>query len=430
MTKRERPKVAGFLTHSKKRAGGAVFQGRFACPDIQWIGEGRELLATFTVTAEELTAAAENRLLWTDQDVQRGIQPSVSPRPPRELAVGDGYPDPKLYIFDSPKADDIAEKLLRGDRLFLNPLVWNLRPGTFEAYWDDSNQTIYIYNGRVYLPDSHHRHQAIVKATRVWRDAPSAKLQFSGDQQFKVELYFLTKEDEGNYFFDKNQLPKPTALSKAFDLTTLDDLSTLAKKMIDRSAALRDNVNRVTDRLSARNPQVVTLSTLREMMRTFAGSDTLDENEMEGRATFAARFYDLLAEVRPELGHLPLAERRLTRSTLISDAAVMMHGYAALMRDFHETVIDHGIRNAITQWRRTLQRFSATERYKLGRWSGELFDKANPLWQKAGIAKPSKDGKSLTVLNTGSARAECGHILRQLASIERSQSNLAFLLKR
>src|SRR5918992_402330 len=347
---RQRPMVAGFLSRPKRHAGGGVFQGRFTCHDVQWTGQGRELLATFTVTAEELTTAAENQLLWTDQDVQRGIQPDVVPRPPRELAVGDGYPDPKFYIFDAVKADDIAEKLLRGERLFLNPFVWNLRPGTFDAYWDQENRAIYIYYGRIYLPDSHHRHQAVVKATRIWREAPSSRRLFTGDQQFKVEAYFLSKEDEGNYFFDKNQRPKPTALSKAYDLTTLDDLSTLAKKVLDKSAALRDNVNRVTDRLSARNPQVVTLSTLREMMRTFAGTDTLDESEMEGMATFAAKFYDLLADTRPELGHLSLADRRRARSVLISDAAVMMHGYAALMRDFHEAVIERGIRNAISDW--------------------------------------------------------------------------------
>ncbi len=34
-----------------------------------------------------------------DQDVQRGIRPEVSITPPRELPVGDGYPDPELYIF-------------------------------------------------------------------------------------------------------------------------------------------------------------------------------------------------------------------------------------------------------------------------------------------------------------------------------------------
>jgi hypothetical protein len=420
----------GFIDRPKRHAAGGFFQGRFVCHEVQWTAEGRDLLATFTITAEELTAAADNRLLWTDQDVQRGIQPGVVPRPARELPVAEGYPDPKLYIFDAKKADDIAEKLLRGERLFLNPLVWNLRPASFEAYAAKEERDVYIYNGRVYLPDSHHRHQAIIKALRAWREAPNSYPQFSGEQQFKIELYFLSKIDEGNYFFDKNQLPKPTALSKAYDLTTLDDLSTLAKRVVQKSVALRDNVNRVTDRLSARNAQVVTLSTLREMMRTFAGTDTLDENELEGRATVAAKFYDMLSRVRPELAHLPLAERSVVRADLISDSGVMMHGYAALMRDFNDAIVRRGIRAATAEWETTLARFSPTNRYTLGRWSGDLFEKSNPLWLRLGIVKPSKDGKSLTVLNTGSARGETGRVLSQLAAVGKGQHDLKFLLKR
>jgi hypothetical protein len=394
---RDKPSVDGFVAKSKLHAAGGIYRGRFTCHDVQWTGAGSELLATLTITAEELTAAAENRLLWTDQDVQRGILPEAVSPPPRELALGDGYPDPKSYVFDADKADEIAEKLLRGDRLFLNPLVWNMRPRGFEAYWNATDREIYIYNGRIYLPDSHHRHQAILKAVRAWREAPSSYPKFSGDQQFKVELYFLSKEDEGNYFFDKNQRPKPTAMSKAYDLTTLDDLSLLAKRVIEKSQALRDNVNRVTDRLSAKNPQVVTLSTLREMMRTFAASDTLDENEMEGLAVVAAKFYEMLARVRPELGHLPLQERRTVRHRLISESAVMMHGYAALMRDFNDAITEVGVRNATSTWDKLLLRFSTSRRYRISRWSGDLFDKANPLWRRVGgQAEPRWSGADRT----------------------------------
>src|SRR5207253_472043 len=120
---------------------------------------------------------------------------------------------------------------------FLNPLVWNLRPGSFDAYWDQKNNSIYIYQGKIYLPDSHHRQQAIIKAVNVWRSAQKDYPRFSGDRQFKVELYFLSRTDEGNYFYDKNQLPTPTAKSKAYDLTTMDDLSLLAKQVIERSKA-------------------------------------------------------------------------------------------------------------------------------------------------------------------------------------------------
>lgn len=428
--KKDAPAIAGFIGSPKRHAAGGIFHGRFVCHDVQWTGDAPDSLVTFTITAEELAAAAENHLVWTDQDVQRGIQPGASPQPARELAVADGYPDAKLYIFDAKKSDDIAEKLLRGERVFLNSLVWNLRPGTFEAFADSTEREIYIYSGRIYLPDSHHRHQAIIKTLKAWRETPSSYPKFSGDQQFKVELYFLSKQDEGNYFFDKNQLPKPTALSKAYDLTTLDDLSTLAKKVIEKSSSLRDNVNRVTDRLTAKNPQVITLSTLREMMRTFAGGDTVDDTEMAGLATVAATFYDLMTTVRPELGHLIAQDRRHTRSTALVDAAVMMHGYAALMRDFNDDLGKLGNQRATSTWNKKLQRLSPSRVYTFEKWSGDLFEKRNPLWQRAGVVKPGRDGQKLTVLNTGAARGECARVLRQILSLDSTPKSLKFAAQR
>jgi hypothetical protein len=424
------PRIDGFLRKPKSTAAGGVYRGRFTCNQVQWTGEGPDALATFTVTAQEIADAAEGRLLWTDQDVQRGIVPGLPSRPPRELSLADGYPDPARYVFDTHNADDMVEKLLNGERLFLSPLVWNLRPTTFEAFWDDTKAEIYIYQGKVYLPDSHHRQQAIVKAVRVWHDTPTSFPRFSPSRQFKVELYFLSKDDEGNYFFDKNQRPKPVAKSKAYDLTTLDDLSLLAKKVIEKSESLRENVNRVTDRLSARNPQVMTLSTLREMMRAFAAADALDSAEMEGLATVAAKYYDLLAQVRPELARLSVPERRKVRENLLVDSAVMMHGYAALMAEFNAAIAVDGVRKATDEWQNRLRWLSATQKYKLDKWSGDLFEKSNPLWRRLGILKPGRDGKRLTVLNTGAARGECGRVLRQLMALDHPQESLTFLTNR
>lgn len=430
MTISRKIEIKGFGRRPKKTAGGSLYHGRFTCHDVQWTGEDEELLATFTITAEELTDAADSQLLWTDQDVQRGIRPDVSPTTPRELPVGVGYPDPKFYIFDAANADDIAEKLLRGERVFLGPLIWNLRPGTFQAHWDDARGSIYLYNGKIYLPDSHHRQQGIIKAVRACRESPSSYPRFSPIKQFKIELYFLSKQDEGNYFFDKNQRPRPTAKSKAYDLTTLDDLSLLAKKVIEKSDALANNVNRVTDRLTAKNPQVITLSTLREMMKSFATADSLDEPEIEGLATVAATFYDLLAEVRSELGRMSEADRKSVREKLVVDAAVMMHGYAALMNEFNDDIATIGARAAENVWRTKLKRLGRDKQYSFERWTGDLFEKRNPLWQRVGVVKPGKDGKRLTVLNTGGARSECGRVLRQLVSIDHDPSSLAFLASR
>lgn len=423
----KKPDISGFLSKPKTTAAGGLYQGRFTCHDVQWTGKGRDALVTFTITAEELAGAAENRLVWTDQDVQRGIQPGLAGTPSRELPLCDGYPDAKLYIFEASKADDITEKLLGDEKLFLSPLIWNLRPGTFEAYWDSKASKIFVYAGKIYLPDSHHRQQAILKAVRAYRDAPSVFPKFAPTKQFKIELYFLSKEDEGNYFYDKNQRPKPAAKSKAYDLTTLDDLSLLAKKVIEKSTALADNVNRVTDRLTARNPHVVTLSTLREMMKSLSAADALEEPEIEGLATVAATFYDLLASVRTELGRLETRERRVARENLIVDSAVMMHGYAALMREFNDAIAEQGVQKAIAAWKRKLERLSAQVQYAFGKWHGDLFAKHNPLWTRVGVVKPGRDGKRLTVLNTGAARSECGRVLKQLLAVDRSQRDLRFL---
>ena len=423
----KKPDIAGFLNKAKTTASGAPYQGRFTCHDVQWTGKGRDALVTFTITAEELAGAAENRLLWTDQDVQRGIQPGLPNPPPRELPLCDGYPDAKLYIFDAANADDITEKLLADEKLFLGPLVWNLRPGTFEAYSDSKSSKIFVYAGKIYLPDSHHRQQAILKAVRAYRDAPSSYPKFSPTKQFKIELYFLSKEDEGNYFYDKNQRPKPTAKSKAYDLTTLDDLSLLAKKVIEKSSALADNVNRVTDRLTAKNPHVITLSTLREMMKSLSPADALDEPEIEGLATVAATFYDLLVDVRSELGRLAPSDRRAVRENLIVDSAVMMHGYASLMREFNNTITEKGVQKAITIWKLKVERLSSQVQYTFDQWRGDLFAKRNPLWQRVGVVKPGRDGKRLTVLNTGAVRSECGRVLKQLLAVDRGQKDLRFL---
>jgi len=112
------PGGPGFVPKPKLTARGKTYQGRFVCPDVQWTGSGADAVATFTITAQELADAADSRLLWTDQGVQRCIRPEVSPPPPRELALADGYPDTSRYIFDERNADDIVEKLLTGEQLF------------------------------------------------------------------------------------------------------------------------------------------------------------------------------------------------------------------------------------------------------------------------------------------------------------------------
>ena len=424
------PKIEGLLPEPKMSASGKPYKGLFVCDGVQWTGEGADTLATFTITAGELADAAQSQMLWTDQDVQRGIEPHAPSGTPKELSLGSGYPEDGLYIFDHKNADDIVEKLLSGDQLFLSPLVWNLRPKHFSAYWNADEASLYIYSGKVYIPDAHHRQQAIIKAVKAWRECPDDYKKFSESKEFKVDLYFLSREDEGNYFFDKNQRPKPTAKSKAYDLTTHDDLSLLAKKMVDASPHLSGNVNRVTDRLTAKNAQVVTLSTIRNMMRIFAADRDLDRSEIDGLAFAAADFYDLIAEVRPELGLRDLAERKKIRQDLIVDSGTMMHGYAALARDYYDDAVKLGTHDARNKWRKKLSRLAPTRRYSFSNWSGDVFEKTNPVWLRVGVVKAAATEGKFSAVNNGAAQSAATRVLRQLLAVEPAPDNLDFLVQR
>ncbi len=313
----------------------------------------------------------------------------------------------------------MTEKLLRAERLFFNPLIWNLRPNTFEAYWDEADDELFVYDGRIFLPDSHHRHQAILKAMRAYREHPASYPLFDPTRQFKVELYFLDREDEVNYFFDKNQRPKPVALSKAYDLTTEDDLSMLAKRVLDKDPALDAGVNRVTDRLSKRAPHFLTLSTLREVMRTFAGSSEVEEAELEGLAGTAAEFLRMLADVRPELR---VETPHSAREDSLASAAVMMHGYGALMNDYSVDVGRMGPTRARIAWKEKLARLAPSDEYNDGDFKGDFMSRHNPLWEQVGITKRKAETGALTTLNTGGARAQAARVLRLYLRNEKALS--------
>lgn len=421
------PNISGFRDLPQTVASGAAYGGRLCCDDVQFTGDGSDAIATFTITVRQLVDAAESSMLWTDQDMQRGIRPEVASKVDRELSLARGYPDSKTYVFNSDSADEMTEKLLHGQRLFINPLVWNLRPGHFEAYFDDPLRKIYVYSGRIYLPDSHHRHQAILKAAAIFKQAPSEYPKFDLGKQFKVELYFLKREDEGNYFFDKNQRPTPTAKSKAYDLTSLDDLSILAKRVIELTPALQANVNRVTDRLNASNPNVVTLSTLRESLKAAAEVDGLDEIEMEGIALVAAKFFTMLSKIRAEIGLLPVAERKTVRAVSLVDAPVMFQGYGALIADFNLAVSKLGMTSASEEWLSKLHNLTATIQYRERNWQGDIFSKENPIWSRLGIVKPGLTGQP-TVNNNRGARLQVAKVLRAVVNKPQNEMDLEALL--
>jgi hypothetical protein len=402
--------IEGLLQEPRLAADGSVDVGRFTLYDVHTTRNGSEVFLTSVLTAAQIATAAETRLLWTDQNVQRGIHPHLDPQPVALLPVGDGYPDTSKYMFNVDNADEMAEKLLTGQRLFLNPLIWNLRPGQFEASFVDSQ--LHIYTGRVFLPDSHHRHQAIVRAVETYREAPQDYPSFSLDHQFTVEIYFMDPSDEAEYFFEKNQLGKRAERSRAYHLSSQDPFAATAKRFAELAPSLHGNVNRVTDRLTSRNPQVVTLSTLRAMAQTVHGdATTASEASIENVAQLMATLYEKLAIVRPELAALTVDDRATARAKLLVDQAVMMHGYAFLMTQYQRALDSEDV-DRIAWWDTSIEGFGSTVQYADEDWSGDYFSRENPLWKRVGVLQETKSGR-LAVSNTRQTRDVCGRLLYQ-----------------
>ncbi len=399
--------VPELLREPLKRRGGGLYKGRFQVPSPKWLENPDDLHATAALSVRDIVTAAENRLIWTDQVVQRGIKPGREKDAAVELCLDEGYPDTSLYQFYPDKSDAIAERLLAGETgLRLSPLVWNLRSGGFEAavHTTQDDEQIYLYRGRIYLPDGHHRHQGILKAFRVWNEAQQDYPDFDPERQFTVDIYFMSRQDEAEYFYQKNTLPLQVERSKSFDLTEQDPLSVLAKQVIEQAPSLGGNVNRVTDRLAASNPQVITLSTLREVMKSIVEDEALTQDEIAEVAPRLASFWEMLADVRSELGHLDVTERRQSRRQSMAAQAVLMYGYAELMRRFLVDVASEGEEAAAKAWRPRLKPLAPGETYNHDNgWEGDFFDRENPLWADLGVLQTTKSG-GVTVSNTRQTR--------------------------
>jgi DNA-sulfur modification-associated len=405
------PAIDGLLDEPRRLPGGDPYRGRFSLPDPRWVVNPQVVYASATLSLEVIADAALSNMLWTDQDVQRGIKEEAPRDMPVQLPLSAGYLDRRFYVFDPNKADSMAEKLLSGHQPYLDPLQWNFRPGAFQAYWDREQRELYIYEGRIYLPDSHHRHQALIKALQIFRGAESDYPNFDPTWQFTVDLYFVSREGEAEYFFEKNVLGRPPDTSKSYDLTQQDPLAVMAKRFVELTPVLQGNVNRVTDRLSASNPQVVTLSTLHAMMETLAGTKEPTDPQVELLAGMAAELYTHLAKVRPELGKVDLDARREYREKSMAAQAVLMHGFAHLMKAYTEAPEGGDEAEYRKNFIKALGGLSSRQTYTdQGGWKGDLFDRENPLWQRIGVLQLTGSGR-LTVSNTRQTREQTGRVL-------------------
>jgi hypothetical protein len=105
----------------------------------------------------------------------------------------------------------------------------------------------------------------------------------------------------------------------------------------------------------------------------------------------------------------------------LANSAVMMHGYASLMKQFNLDVGKKGLHAAQELWRLKLIKLSPDNVCMFESWQGDFFNIGNPIWRKSGVVKINDITGVTTILNTGGARAQVTNLLRDyLKSIDGS----------
>lgn len=159
-------------------------------------------------------------------------------------------------------------------------------------------------------------------------------------------------------------------------------------------------------------------------MKSVARSEFVEETELEGLAFATATFFDSLSKVRPEIGHLDRIGRNWVREHLLVDAAVMFHGFGALASDYLIDIPHRGSTSALAYLDDKLQHLSSSNEYRYESWTGDLFDKNNPVWEYIGVLRRNPKTRRMTTLNTGAARGACQRIMRRIIRLDEFERDL------
>jgi hypothetical protein len=324
------------------------------------------------VTAGDIATLFRTGFLKLDPAHQRG-EDSVSKKP----------------VLDIDKIERWADQLIKGQG-YLGQLSWNFRREETKLDYDEQSRTLTIGAGAATIPDSYHRHQAILKAF----DSAARGSGFDVERKFSVKIYHVPVAEENRIFYAMNQEGKKADPTRSKWLQRMGVVK-LAGALVERSPHLRDNVDTVRDRLSKRNPRLCAFNTLSNALEEhWADLDVEDEAMLSSEVEYLMGFWDKLVSVRPELAKLDITRRKKVREELLVDSALAIHAYVALARRIRE----QGLGLV------TLDKLA----HKVPTKDGQIdyFSRENPLWQQIGVLVPGTKAKKTggRVLNLRNAR--------------------------
>src|SRR2546428_268299 len=119
------------------------------------------------VTAHDISQLYKTGFLKVDDDRQRGIDSVTGKR-----------------IIDEEKVDRWAEQLIKGEA-YLGQLSWNFRKDETALEYNEETRSLKIGAGAATIPDSGHRHLALLLAAESVAKGSSFKL----DRKVSVRIY-------------------------------------------------------------------------------------------------------------------------------------------------------------------------------------------------------------------------------------------------
>ena len=353
---------------------------------------GRDTKFSTAITVGRIGELLKAECIRVDYDYQRGMRP---------LYRADGTMD-ESPMLDRNRVNEIATKILEGT-LYGGSLTWSLRKGEVDFRYDPRARSLHVYKGQPTIPDSNHRHQAMLKVFELVRTR-SYSFDFD-DYEFPLLIEVLDLNEESKLFYEYNQLGKPANPTRSRWINQADLHSALASQVVALSK-LRGHVELVTNNISKNSPKVVTFNALYTALR--AGFPAVDDSNIEVLQQFMVEFVDQLVSIRPETGHLPLSERKLARENGIGDSALAFYGYGMLA----------GNLMGVAGWPKLLEKLG--EPYHCATigevWHGDLMSRQNPIWEGKVLLRGA--GGRLQISNNRETRQFMHETLVRVAELD------------
>jgi|GEM_PF-4742283 len=345
-----------------------------------------------TVSVGRLGEFLEEELVWVDFDYQRGIKTTWD---------SEGNEKKREPNVDWGRVAEITQALL-GGTLFGGALTWNLRENEVKFEYNETHEELRILSGRPTIPDSNHRHQAILKACQLVKNTG---MSFDLNYEFPLLIEVLPLDGERSLFREYNQLGRPANPTRAKWIDQANLHNRLTSRVIEGSG-LRGHVERVSNTISTNSPMVVTFNTLAKGISE--AFQNLDETNFEPYRKFLCEFVDYLAMVRPETGYLPLSQRKVVRKDSIGDSGLVFGAYFRLAGNLF----------VAKDWQARLDtlgnEYSCTDNGAI--WKDNLMSRSNPLWRDTVLIFNPKSGNR-QIANRTETRAFVYETLKSIVGV-------------